>query len=98
MAQLVWTKEAGLWLKEIFDFIALDNPVAAANVVDGIYDKAQLLEDYPELGYPYEHASGKDIRITLYGHYRIAYLVDLPDYVHILGIFHGSLKIENYLL
>ena len=36
MAELVWTREAERWLKDIYDYIALDNPDAARSVVEGI--------------------------------------------------------------
>lgn len=36
------------------------------------------------------------MRILLYGHYRIAYLVK-DDGVEILGVFHGALDIERLL-
>ncbi|MCH8040495.1 MAG: type II toxin-antitoxin system RelE/ParE family toxin [Nitrospinae bacterium] len=35
MAEIEWTEEAQTWLKDIFDFIANDNPSAAANVGKG---------------------------------------------------------------
>lgn len=73
MAKITWTSEAERWLKDIYDYIAEDNKAAAANVVDGIYQKAQILLDHPEIGYKYEHDSGEEIRILLYGHYRVAY-------------------------
>ena len=30
MAEMAWTDEAQRWLADIYDFIAADNPVAAA--------------------------------------------------------------------
>ncbi len=68
MAKITWTSEASRWLKDIHDYIAEDNLVAASNVVNGIYSKAQILKEFPEIGYKYEHESGEDIRILLYGH------------------------------
>jgi toxin ParE1/3/4 len=38
-----------------------------------------------------------EIRILLYGHYRIAYLLKKDKRVEILGVFHGSLDIDRYL-
>lgn len=38
-----------------------------------------------------------DIRILLYEHYRIAYLIKCDDNIDILGVFHGALDIERYL-
>ena len=53
MAQISWTLEAQCWLEDIFELIAADNPQAAADTVQGIYDKAQVLNDHPEIGYRY---------------------------------------------
>jgi plasmid stabilization system protein ParE len=50
MAQIAWTAEAQRWLEDIHDYIATDNPVAAAETVQGIFDKAQVLESFPESG------------------------------------------------
>lgn len=96
MAELIWTEESERWLKDIFDYIALDNPDAAAAVVDGIYDRAQMLLEFPESGYKYE-GSTEDVRILLYGHYRIAYKVAIDDII-VLGVFHGALAIDRYLI
>ena len=95
---ITWTNEAEYWLKDIFDYIATDNPTAAANVIHGIYKKVQLLENSPQLGYQYNHESSKKIRILLYGHYRITYLVKEKENIVILGVFHGALDIDKYLL
>ena len=69
MAEIRWTEESVQWLRDIHDYIAGDDPGAAANVVDSIYRKAQLLRDQPEIGYKYQTVSGRDVRILLYGHY-----------------------------
>ena len=98
MAQLNWTSEAESWLKDIYDYIAADNPEAAARTVDGIYERAQLLRDYPEVGYRYESESSRLIRILLYGHYRITYLIKPDGNIDILGVFHGALDIDRYLV
>ncbi|MEN8233048.1 MAG: type II toxin-antitoxin system RelE/ParE family toxin [Thermodesulfobacteriota bacterium] len=96
MAEIRWSHEAAQWLQEIFEYIAQDNPTAAGKVVSGIYEKAQLLSDFPEIGYKYRDEPEGEIRILLYGHYRIAYLItDGP--IDILGVFHGALQIERYL-
>ena len=99
MAKLIWTSEAERWLREIYDYIAIHDPVAAANVVNGIYTKSQILQDHSKIGYEYDHESEEEIRILLYGHYRITYLIKSDvDEVAVLGVFHGALQIENYLI
>ena len=84
-------------LKEIYDYIAQDNPAAAEKVVSGIYQRAQILLEFPEVGYKYRSEPEGDIRILLYGHYRIVYLIKGSDRVEILGVFHGALDIDRYL-
>jgi toxin ParE1/3/4 len=97
MARIVWTDEAERWLRDIYEFIAADNPAAAFDTVQGIYDRAQVLSEFPEIGYRYA-ASTRDVRILLYGHYRIAYLLTGQSAVEILGVFHGALDITRYQL
>ena len=96
MAEIRWTHEAELWLKDIYEHIALDNPQAAAQVVDEIYNTAQVLKDHPEIGHKYQTPGIDDVRILQYGHYRITYAV-INDRIDILGIFHGALDIDKYL-
>jgi hypothetical protein len=50
MAQITWTDEARRWLEDIFEYIAADNPEAAAQTVEGIFERAQVLAQYHELG------------------------------------------------
>ena len=97
MAEIRWTEEAHRWLRDIHDYIAEDNPDVAQRVVSGIYDKAQVLRRFPEIGHKYHDETEGEIRILLYGHYRIAYLLGPPDTIDILGVFHGALDIDRYL-
>jgi toxin ParE1/3/4 len=97
MAEIRWTETAATWLGDIYDYIAQDSPSAAARVVAGIYQKAQSLKDFPELGHKYSSQPDGDIRTLFYGHYRIAYLVKGREMIEILGVFHGSMDIDRYL-
>lgn len=98
MAEIEWTEEAQTWLKDIFDFIANDNPSAAAMVVEGIYERAQTLKEFPRIGHRYELIEVREVRILLYGHYRKAYHLKSEKQINILGIFHGALDINRYLV
>jgi len=75
MAEIRWTREAANRLEEIHDYIAQESPSRAAKVISGIYQKVQLLRSFPELGHKYKSEPEGDIRILLYGHYRIAYMI-----------------------
>ena len=61
------------------------------------YERVQALATFPEMGHRYL-ASSRHVRMLLYGHYRIAYLVKDDRNVDILGVFHGSLDITRYEL
>jgi toxin ParE1/3/4 len=98
MARLNWTQEAETWLRDIYEYIAQDNPVAAARVVEGIYERAQILSEFPQIGHRYEGIADREVRILLYGHYRIAYLIKSEEDIDILGVFHGALNIQRYLI
>lgn len=97
MGEVRWSREALRWLREIRDYIARDNPAAARRTAAGIVDRVEVLGRFPEIGQRYERRTDQEIRILLYGHYRIGYLVTRERDVKILGIFHGALDIERYL-
>lgn len=84
-------------MEDIFEYIALENPEAAKQVVVSIYERAQVLQVHPEIGYRYL-SSERNVRILLYGHYRIAYLLKEDRNVEVLGVFHSSLDIDKYQL
>lgn len=97
MAEINWTDEAQRWLKDIHDYIAQDSSESAQKVVEGIYQKTLLLRRFAEIGHRYDRIRGKHVRILLYGHYRIAYLIKNDGNIDILGVFHGALDIDRYL-
>lgn len=98
MAELRWSAEALDWLENIHGYIAQDSPMAAARVIDGIVTKAALLADFADMGTRLRVVREGEVRMILYGHYRIAYLhrgdVAIVD---ILGVFHGALDIDRYI-
>ncbi len=96
MAQVNWTEEAEKNLQEIYEYIATDSPRAAEKVIDGIIRKAELLEQFPEIGFNYE-LKCRTVKVILFGHYRIAYAVVTSERIDILGVFHGAMDINRYL-
>jgi len=67
-------------------------------MVIAIHEKAQLLRNHPQLGHKYELAESREVRILLYEHYRITYLLKPDGNIDILGVFHGALDIDRYLV
>lgn len=97
MGQVTWTSEAERWLRRIHDHIAEDSPVAAQRVTTAIYRRAEVLADFPEIGYLYHRKAEQPVRILLYGHYRIAYAILPSRDVDVLGVYHGALDIVRFL-
>jgi plasmid stabilization system protein ParE len=56
-----------------------------------------VLSTFPEIGHRY-FASTRNVRVLLYGHYRIAYLIKSDGNIDILGVFHGALDIDRFSL
>lgn len=50
MAEIVWSEPALADLDAIADFIALDNPTAAADLVRKVFAHVEQLREYPESG------------------------------------------------
>ncbi|RIK71839.1 plasmid stabilization protein [candidate division KSB1 bacterium] len=97
MAKIAWTAEAEQWLQDFYDYISADNPNAALRTVEAIYERTQVLSQFPEIGYRFHAITDRHIRILMYGHYRIAYLIKPNRDIDILGVFHGALDIGRYL-
>ena len=98
MAEITWTRESEIWLRDIYNYIAADDPHAAAATITRIYGKAQLLKNHPRLGQKYELEATREVPILLYEHYRITYLIKSDGDIDILGVFHGALDIDRYLI
>jgi toxin ParE1/3/4 len=95
-AKIAWTDEARRWLREIREYIAKESPAAAERTIDGIYEKVQQLAQFPELGFKYPLPGRDDVRVILYGHYRIAYTISKSKVVNVLGVFHAALDIDRF--
>lgn len=97
MVEIFWTDESKKWLKEIHDYIKLDNEFAAKRVVNSIYQKVENLKKYPEIGQKLSQWTNKDIRMILYGHYRIVYFIKNKERIDIIGIYHGALDLKKHM-
>ncbi|WP_430457975.1 type II toxin-antitoxin system RelE/ParE family toxin [Rheinheimera sp.] len=50
MAEVIWTEPALQELDAIAEYIALDNPAAASELVKAVFDKTARLENFPKSG------------------------------------------------
>ncbi len=96
MVKLYWTDEALKWLKDIHDYIAEDNTNIAKEVIKKIIAKTEILKTFPNIGQRLLNWLDENIRMILFGHYRIVYLVVSKNRIDILGIYHGSLDLVKH--
>ncbi len=93
MPQLVFSPSARQDLSDIFDYIAQDKPIAAANWIDTIEQKCRLLASTPELGEE-RHEYGAAIRSSLVGRYVLFYKPSDKG-IEILRIIPGDRDIRG---
>ena len=65
-------------------------------MVDGILDRVERLRSFPESGSRIETPASSDLRMVLYGHYRIVYRSS-AEQIEVIGVFHGAPDLERRL-
>ena len=85
---LRWTAPALRDLEEIGEYIARDNPGAAAKVVAAIFHQTDLLVDQPLIGRPGRVAGTREL-VIVGTPYIAAYRIR-DEEAHILAVLHGA--------
>ena len=85
---ILWLKHALSNLDSEAAFIALDNPAAAARVVDSIVRSVNLLAQHPGLGRPGRVEGTREL-VVANTPYLVPYRVR-NNLVEILCVFHGA--------
>ncbi len=92
--ELSWSDDALTDIEAIANYIEKDSPVYAKAVVSKIFDKAEILSDFPELGRRVPELNQDNIREIFVYSYRLIYAVDNVTIVF-LSVLHGKRLIEN---
>lgn len=97
MAQVIWTEPALSDLNAIAEYIALDKPSAASNLVQKVFSCTDQLEQFSELGRkPPEFKKSRYLEIIV-NPCRIFYRIE-GDKVYILYVMRSERKLRKYLL
>jgi toxin ParE1/3/4 len=83
-----WLSLAVTDLERLFEFIAQDNPRAAASEVEKVVSAVKTLADYPASGRPGRIPETRELVISSY---LVAYRVK-GDEVQVLRVLHASRK------
>ena len=93
MAQVIWAEPALNDLDAIADYIALDNPAAASEMVRRIFRHVDQLIAYPESGSKPRELRGSRYRQIVEPLWRILYRRD-GETVYVLYVMRGERKLR----
>ena len=90
------TASAQTDIRQIFDYIAQENPINATRFIDEIETRVSLLDQFPQRqpAIPENSFFGTDFRHLIVEKYRIIFRIAGND-VFILRIIHGARIIER---
>ena len=97
MAQIIWTEPALSDLDAIAEYIAIDKPSAATNLVQKVFSSTERLEQFPESGRkPPELKRSRYLEVIV-APCRIFYRIE-SEKVYILYVMRSEKKLRKYLL
>ena len=97
MADLIWTEPALLDLDEVAEYIALDDPMAASNYVQKVFDRTDRLTIYPNSGKRPAELPRTPYREIVVPPCRIFYRVE-NDIAYILHVMRAERLLQSFLL
>ena len=97
MAEVVWTEPALQELDAIAEYITLDNPAAASQLVREVFDKTERLENFPQSGRIPPELPNSIYREVLVPPCRIFYRED-ERRVFVLYVMREERQLRAYML
>lgn len=97
MAQIKWTEPALNDLDEIAEYIALDKPGAAKNLVKEVFKSVKILKQFPESGRCPPEIPQTGYRELIVGPCRIFYRIEKKR-VYILYVMRSERELRKFLL
>jgi len=97
MAQIIWTDPALEDLNEIAEYIALDKPSAARNLVREVFSKVKRLEDFPNSGRKPPELNKTRYRELIFPPCRVFYRIE-EEKVFILYVMRSERKLRKFIL
>jgi toxin ParE1/3/4 len=90
MVSIIWIQQAIDDLNQIAEYIAKDSPKYADLTVDKIFDKTQILKEFPQIGRIVPEIGKDNIRELIEGNYRILYEIINDEHIEILTVHHSA--------
>lgn len=93
---LRWTEHAVSQLAAIAEYISLDSPVYAEQVIDQLVRRLAQAQAFPESGRVVPEAARSDVRELLEVPYRVIYRVR-PDAIEVVAVVHARQQLRGLL-
>lgn len=84
---LIWSPLAIQKFEDILDYIAIDSQVNADKFAERVFQKIEILSEFPNVGRIVPELNNSNYRELIFGNYRIIYK-SLQNDIHILTIRH----------
>ena len=94
--KLIWSPEAIEDIQAVAEYIARDSSVYAETTVEGIFQAAEKLMQFPKLGRVVPEKNDESVREIFVFQYRIIYEI-LATEIHVLTVVHGKRIIEDLI-
>ena len=92
---LKWSEEALEDIESIATYIEKDSPTYAKSVVSKFFEKAEILQEFSELGRKVPEFNDTKIREIFVYSYRLIYKIDQQDILFV-AVVHGKRLLENH--
>jgi addiction module RelE/StbE family toxin len=92
---LEWSEEALEDIESIANYIEKDSPTYAKSVVSKLFEKAELLQEFSELGRKVPEMNNPQIREIFVYSYRLIYKIERTKILFI-AVVHGRRLLENH--
>jgi len=93
--KLEWSEEALEDIESIATYIEKDSPTYAKSVVSKFFEKAEILQEFSELGRKVPEFNDTIIREIFVYSYRLIYKL-YDDKILFVAIVHGKRLLENH--
>ncbi len=92
---LKWSEEALEDIESIATYIEKDSPIYAKSVVSKFFEKAEILQEFSDLGRTVPEFNDPTIREIFVYSYRLIYKIDEEEILFV-AVVHGKKLLENY--
>ena len=92
--KIIWSPLALDNISDTTKYIALDNPQAALNWANSIFESVERLKEHPQSGRELPELSRKDIQEIIKGKYRVIYKLKTNS-INVLLVRRGSIPVKE---